>query len=125
VINIKAGGRNGEVVDVALCVEEDHLLLITEKGMIVRSEAAEMRPMGRNTQGVRTVNLKEGDRLVAVEVISQEDQTFDEDEADDTLEPAPAPSPNGGVADADDASGDDASDADDDEADDEADEDDE
>ena len=42
------------------------MILITESGMIVRSPVTEMRPMGRNTQGVRLINLEETDRVVDV-----------------------------------------------------------
>jgi DNA gyrase subunit A len=58
-----------------LCREDDDVMFITESGMIVRSPVAEMRPMGRNTQGVRLVNLKEADRLVGLELVSAEDLT--------------------------------------------------
>jgi DNA gyrase subunit A len=73
VINIKCTERNGEVVQIALADEPDHLIFISESGMIVRSEASEMRPMGRNTQGVRLVNLKSEDRVVGLGVVSEED----------------------------------------------------
>ncbi|MBK8180128.1 MAG: DNA gyrase subunit A [Planctomycetes bacterium] len=69
VINIQAGERNGLVVGISLCREADDAMFITAQGMIVRSAVAEMRPMGRNTQGVRLVNLKEDDQLVAMETI--------------------------------------------------------
>ncbi|NUP96425.1 MAG: DNA gyrase subunit A [Planctomycetaceae bacterium] len=75
VINIRTEGRNGQVIGTVLCREDDEVMFITESGMIVRSPVAEMRPMGRNTQGVRLVNLKEGDRLVGLELVSAEDLT--------------------------------------------------
>ncbi len=78
VINIKTGGRNGLVVGMGLATEQDDVMFITESGMIVRSPISGMRPMGRGTQGVRLVNLKEGDRLVATEIITKEDlETFE------------------------------------------------
>jgi DNA gyrase subunit A len=75
VINIRTEGRNGQVVGMVLCREADEVMLITQSGMMVRSGVTEMRPMGRNTQGVRLVNLKDGDRLVGVELVSAEDLT--------------------------------------------------
>jgi DNA gyrase subunit A len=48
-------------------------MFITAGGMIVRSPVADTRPMGRNTQGVRLVNLKSGDELVGTEVVSAHD----------------------------------------------------
>ncbi len=73
VINIKATARNGRVISMALAADVDEVMFITESGMIVRSPIAEMRPMGRGTQGVRLVNLKDDDRLVGTEVISAAD----------------------------------------------------
>ena len=73
VINIRTEGRNGRVVGVALAREGDDVLFITSTGMIVRTSVAEISSMGRNTQGVRLVNLKEGDRLVALEVVHEQD----------------------------------------------------
>ncbi len=73
VINIRTGGRNGRVIGLALCKDGDDCIYITEGGMLVRSPVADMRPMGRSTQGVRLVNLKDGDRLVAIEIVKQED----------------------------------------------------
>ncbi len=75
VINIQAEERNGPVIGMVSCREDDEVMLITQSGMIVRSSVAEMRPMGRNTQGVRLVNLKDGDKLVGVELVSAEDLT--------------------------------------------------
>ncbi|MCC7011697.1 MAG: DNA gyrase subunit A [Planctomycetes bacterium] len=75
VINIRTEGRNGRVVGMVLCREDDEVMFITQSGMIVRSAVNEMRPMGRNTQGVRLVNLKDADKLVGVELVSAEDLT--------------------------------------------------
>jgi len=73
VINIRTEGRNGDVVGVALCNEEDDVMFITGEGMIVRSPVNDSRPMGRNTQGVILVNLKEGDSLVGIAIVTAED----------------------------------------------------
>ena len=73
VINIKTGGRNGLAVGIALCRDGDDVMFITAGGMIVRSQVADMRPMGRGTQGVRVVNLKDGDGLVATEIVRAQD----------------------------------------------------
>ena len=73
VINIRTEGRNGDVVGVNLAREGDEVLFITQTGMLVRTPVAEISTMGRNTQGVRLVNLKEGDRLVSLEIVSEQD----------------------------------------------------
>ncbi|MEZ5977520.1 MAG: DNA gyrase C-terminal beta-propeller domain-containing protein [Planctomycetota bacterium] len=76
VINIKVTERNGKVVSVRPCTDKDDLLLISTSGMMVRIEAVDARPMGRNTQGVRLVNLKDDDVLAGVEVVKAEDIEF-------------------------------------------------
>ncbi len=73
VVNIKTGGRNGRAIGVGLCTDADDVMFITQSGMIVRSPVNDMRPMGRGTQGVRVVNLKDGDLLVATEIVSARD----------------------------------------------------
>lgn len=54
-----------------MCREGDDVLFITQMGMLVRTPVAEISTIGRNTQGVRLVNLKDGDKLVALEVVSR------------------------------------------------------
>ena len=73
VINIRAGGRNGKVVGIAQCQSHDDVMFITQQGMIVRSRVDSISSMGRNTQGVRLVNLKPEDRLVALEIVTAQD----------------------------------------------------
>jgi DNA gyrase subunit A len=86
VINIRTEGRNGDVVGVALAKEGDDVLFITQTGMLVRTPVAEISSMGRNTQGVRLVNLKEGDKLVALEIVSEQD--LEKYAAEDAIRPA-------------------------------------
>jgi DNA gyrase subunit A len=73
VINIKVTERNGPVVAMRVTRTGDDLMFITTSGMIVRTPVDEMRPMGRNTQGVRLVNVKDGDLLAGIEVVTAED----------------------------------------------------
>jgi len=73
VIDIKTTDRNGPVVSVALARDADDVLFITQGGMLVRTPVSEISTIGRNTQGVRLVNLKDGDKLVSLEVVSEAD----------------------------------------------------
>jgi DNA gyrase subunit A len=75
VINIKVTERNGDVVTIARCHDGDDIMFITRSGMIVRSPAIDLRPMGRNTQGVRLVNIKSDDAIVAAEIVHADDQS--------------------------------------------------
>ncbi|MEK6375675.1 MAG: DNA gyrase subunit A [Acidobacteriota bacterium] len=73
VVNVRITDKNGKVAGVAHVVEDDQLLLITEQGMIIRTTVAHIRAMGRNTQGVRVINVEENDRVVAaVKVVEKE-----------------------------------------------------
>ena len=72
IINIQANDRNGPVVEVAAVREADNIMLITAGGMMVRTRVAEISVIGRNTMGVKVVNPKQGDRLLAAAVVSGE-----------------------------------------------------
>jgi len=91
VINIRTEARNGKVIGVAQCREGDDVMFITESGMIVRTSANDMRPMGRNTMGVRLVNLRDDDQLVSLEVVAEEDlERFASEEVAEEAEGAAA-----------------------------------
>jgi len=73
VISIQTKGRNGPVVSSVLCRDGDDALYISENGMLVRTPVNDVSVMGRNTQGVKLVNLKASDRLVGLEIVSERD----------------------------------------------------
>ncbi len=75
--DINTSKRNGPAVTALSVSPTDHVMLITEQGMIVRSRVSEIRQTGRGTQGVRVMNLKAGDRLCALALIAdpEEDET--------------------------------------------------
>ncbi|MCJ7729259.1 MAG: hypothetical protein MUO27_05215, partial [Sedimentisphaerales bacterium] len=73
-INIKTTDRNGKVVALKAVQFADELMLITANGQIMRTGLDQIRPIGRNTQGVRLIKLKEGDKLVAVAKIAPEEE---------------------------------------------------
>src|SRR3982751_2415050 len=66
VINIDASERNGEVVGMRAVCDTDELMLITEKGILIRTRVDEIRETGRNAAGVKLIRVDEGDRLVAM-----------------------------------------------------------
>jgi DNA gyrase subunit A len=74
VINIDANDRNGEVVGVKLVHPNDELMMITEKGILIRTKVAEIRETGRAAAGVRLIKVDEGDRLVAMARVEPEDE---------------------------------------------------
>ncbi len=71
--NIKTTARNGKVVALKAVHNKDDLMMITANGMIIRTGLDEIRSIGRNTQGVRLIKLRAGDKLVAAEKIVYED----------------------------------------------------
>jgi DNA gyrase subunit A len=66
VINIKTTDRNGEVVGMVAVRDDDEVILITERGILIRTRVDEIRETGRNAAGVRLIKLDEGDKLVAL-----------------------------------------------------------
>ncbi|MFH1371048.1 MAG: DNA gyrase subunit A [Planctomycetota bacterium] len=85
-INIKTSDRNGKVVAMKAVQFADELMLITANGIIIRTGLDQIRPIGRNTQGVRLIKLREGDKLVAAAKIAPEE----EKQPDDKDAPPPA-----------------------------------
>jgi DNA gyrase subunit A len=73
VINIKTTERNGSVVAMKAVTDTDELMLITAKGIALRTDLREIREIGRATQGVRVIRLDEDDKLVAVARAVKED----------------------------------------------------
>ena len=73
IISIQTSDRNGVVVSAHAVTDEHRLMLISEGGQMICIGANDLRVIGRNTQGVRLVNLKEGDRLVSAAVLDPED----------------------------------------------------
>src|SRR5207245_5670611 len=73
VINIKTTDRNGDVVGMQAVCDDDELMLITEKGILIRTRVNEIRETGRNAAGVRLIKLDDGDRLVAMAKIDADD----------------------------------------------------
>jgi DNA gyrase subunit A len=76
-INIKTSGRNGPVVGVKFLKGDEGVMLITEKGMIIRLNTADISTIGRNTQGVRLIQLEEGDHLVSVARLAEREEGED------------------------------------------------
>jgi DNA gyrase subunit A len=81
VINIKTTERNGNVVALIDVRDEDELIMITAKGMVIRTPANSIRSIGRNTQGVKLFSVDEDDKVVSVaRVLPEEKQTGEETE---------------------------------------------
>jgi len=73
IISIQTTERNGKVVSAHAVTEEHRLMLISEGGQMICIGASDLRVIGRNTQGVRLFNLKDGDKLVSAAVLEPEE----------------------------------------------------
>jgi DNA gyrase subunit A len=75
VIGIQASGRNGSIVGALQVFDGDEIMLISDKGTLVRTRVDEISLQGRNTQGVRLIKLKEGETLVGVERVEEPEES--------------------------------------------------
>ena len=73
IINIQTSDRNGKVVGVAYVHDDDELMLISQQGMILRMKAGDIRTIGRATQGVRLIEMEEGDNVVSVAKLAEKE----------------------------------------------------
>ena len=89
VINIKTSERNGKVVALMNVSDENELMMMTAKGMIIRAATNTIRSIGRNTQGVTLISLKAGDKVVSVAPVIGESE--EEAEGAETEETGPQP----------------------------------
>ncbi|MCP5151193.1 MAG: DNA gyrase subunit A, partial [Chromatiales bacterium] len=96
VISIQTSERNGPVVAARLVKGADEIMLITDGGKLVRTPVAGISVLGRNTQGVRLIRLAEGERLVSVERVADDQLTAaaasDAPVSPDEVSSAPPPS---------------------------------
>jgi DNA gyrase subunit A len=79
-IAIQQSGRNGKVVAATLVHTDDEIMLITDKGVLVRTRVSEIREMGRATQGVTLIGLDEGSQLSGLQRIVENDATLEDAE---------------------------------------------
>ncbi len=81
VINVKVTDKNGPVVGIKAVTDADQLLLISERGQLIRIKVKDIRETGRAAQGVRVIDLEPGDRLVAIAMLAESDDADDEAQA--------------------------------------------
>jgi len=72
VINVKTTERNGKVVNVLSVTEESEVMIISQQGKITRLDSSTIRECGRSSQGVRLINLEEGDQVAGAGLIKTE-----------------------------------------------------
>ncbi|NLV25527.1 MAG: DNA gyrase subunit A [Deltaproteobacteria bacterium] len=93
IITIKTSERNGAVVDIKITVDDEDLMLITSHGKILRTRLDDLSVIGRNTQGVRLMELDAGEAIVAVAKLAESDEPAEGTERDEEVpEPDEEPS---------------------------------
>jgi DNA gyrase subunit A len=78
--------RNGQIVGAVQVTDHDEIMLISNKGTLVRTRVDEVSVQGRNTQGVRLIRLKKDEKLVGLERVDEPDEVELEAGEDDDQE---------------------------------------
>jgi DNA gyrase subunit A len=78
VITMKATDKTGRVVGGQQVTEDDQLMLVTNSGKIIRLRIKDIRVIGRNTQGVRLIDLEEGERVVSLARVAEQEEDDEE-----------------------------------------------
>lgn len=86
IISIQTSARNGQVVGAVQVDDEDQIMLITNGGTLVRTPVKHVSLVGRNTQGVKLINLTKDEKLVGLERVVEEEDAEDLPETDDLTE---------------------------------------
>jgi DNA gyrase subunit A len=73
IFTVKRTKKTGDVVGVNAITDEDELMIISNKGKIIRLKAADIPVQGRSTQGVRLINVDQGERVVAVAKLAEKE----------------------------------------------------
>jgi DNA gyrase subunit A len=77
VITVKTSDKVGKLIAMMGVVDGDELVIISTHGMVIRQSVTEIRVMGRNTQGVRVIRLKEGDEIADIAKVIPDDEDID------------------------------------------------
>jgi DNA gyrase subunit A len=80
IITMKTTDKTGRVIGVQQVTEEDQLMLVTNAGKIIRLRIKDIRIIGRNTQGVRLIELEEGERVVSLARLAEKEEEDDDEE---------------------------------------------
>ncbi|MCH7722891.1 MAG: DNA gyrase subunit A [Bacteroidetes bacterium] len=74
VFTVKTTPKVGKMISLMEVVDKDELVIITTRGMVIRQAVKNIRVIGRNTQGVRVINLREGDSIADIAKVVTEDE---------------------------------------------------
>jgi DNA gyrase subunit A len=80
VITLKTSDRNGELISLLEVVDNDDLMIVTRKGMIIRLPVDKISTIGRNTQGVKLIELNDEDKVLDITRIAAQEKEIEEKE---------------------------------------------
>ena len=81
--------KTGDLIAIKNVTDEDDLMIITRSGLTIRMAVSDIRVAGRATQGVRLINIKEGDSIAAVSVVAKNEEEETEAPVEQPLQEAP------------------------------------
>ena len=92
IITVKTTARNGKLVGTQQITDQDEVMLITDRGKIIRLRCGEIRLSSRNTQGVKLIELESGERMMAVARLAEREEEGNGQEGEEVPEePSPEP----------------------------------
>ena len=90
--------KTGDLIAIKNVCDDDDLMIINKSGITIRLSVEELRTMGRATQGVKLINLRNGDEIAAVAKVSSMDEELEELEGEEGIEGQEGTLPEGGEA---------------------------
>ena len=81
IITMKTTPKTGRVIGVRMVTDDDQIMLVTSGGKVIRLRVKEIRVIGRNTQGVRLIDLEEGEKVASVARLAERDEEGERDDA--------------------------------------------
>jgi DNA gyrase subunit A len=91
IITLKRNEKTGGIIALKEVLPDDELMMITKKGIVIRVPVEGIRVTGRNTQGVKVMNLTPGDLVVDVaRIVKEDDAESAGDDGDDEAAPRAA-----------------------------------
>lgn len=84
VFGIKASERNGNVIDAKQVKDDDEIIVIADSGKMIRMDLSSIRIIGRSTQGVKMINLEEGEKVVGMDSVAKDSSGNPEDDSQES-----------------------------------------
>jgi len=79
-LEVKASERNGNVIDAKQVKDDDEIIVIADSGKMIRMDLSSIRIIGRSTQGVKMINLEEGEKVVGMDSVAKDASENTEDD---------------------------------------------